>query len=74
MANSLIRRHAERLGLTPEQFSAALLQFAAQMLADWTEEQETEDPGSVWCTGDPPDWLDSYMPPDWLERHSEDKF
>jgi hypothetical protein len=60
--DALIHRHAQRLGLSPEQLSAALLQFATHQLADWTEEGENDDPGSVWCVGDPPDWLEPYLP------------
>jgi hypothetical protein len=74
MANSLIRRHAQRLCLTPEQLSAALLRYAVHQLADWTEEQENDDPGSVWCVGDPPDFLENFMPEDWLERYREATF
>lgn len=61
-ADSLIHRHAERLGLIPEQLSAALLQYAAQELADWTETAENNDPGSVWCVGDAPDFLLPHLP------------
>jgi hypothetical protein len=74
MANSLIRRHAQRLGLTPEQLSAALLQYATRELADWTEEGENDDPGSVWYVGDPPDWLEPHMPAEWLEHYHEQAF
>lgn len=81
MANSLIRRHAQRLGLSPEQLSAALLRYAVHQLADWTEEGdgdtiagEKKDPGSVWCVGDPPFWLEPHMPAEWLERHQEQAF
>lgn len=81
MANSLIRRHAQRLGLSPEQLSAALLRYAVHQLADWTEEGdgdtiagEKKDPGSVWCVGDPPFWLEPHMPAEWLERQQEQAF
>ena len=60
--DALIRRHAQRLGLSPEQLTQALLQYASQQLADWAEAEETADPGSVWCAGDPPDWLEPYLP------------
>jgi hypothetical protein len=61
-AQAIIRAHARRLGLTPERLTEALLSYAAAELADWTEEQETDDPGSVWCVGDAPDWLERFLP------------
>ena len=68
-AETLIRRHAERLGLTPERLTEALLQYATHQLDDWTEEGdggtiagEKYDPGSVWHVGDAPDWLKCFLP------------
>ncbi len=68
-ADSLIRRHAKRLGLTPERLTEALLQYATHELVDWTKEGdggtivgEKYDPGSVWHVGDPPDWLKRFLP------------
>lgn len=57
-----IRAHARRLGLGPGLLISALLQHAAQELAEWTEARETADPGSVWHTGDVPEWLERYLP------------
>lgn len=74
MANSLHRRHAQRLSLTSEQLSAALLLYADHQLADWTEEGENGDPGNIWCVGDPPDWLEPQLHEDWLERYRGPRF
>jgi hypothetical protein len=60
-AIDLLRRHATRLGLPTEQLTLALLHYAYQDLADWTEERENNDPGSVWCAGDAPDWLEPHL-------------
>lgn len=62
MADAVIRAHAQRLGLPVEWLTASLLQHGAQQLADWAEAQEAADPGSVWQTGDVPDWLEAYLP------------
>lgn len=81
MDHLLIRRHAQRLSLTPEELSAALLRYAVHQLADWTQEGddttiagEKFEPGSVWHVGDPPCWLEPHMPADWLERYHEEAF
>jgi len=60
--DATIRAHARRLGLTIEQLSAALLQRGALELAAWAEAEETADPGSVWHTGDAPEWLEPHIP------------
>ncbi len=81
MHHPLIRRHAQRLSIAPEQLSAALLQYAVHQLADWTQEGdgstiagEKYDPGSVWHVGDPPFWLEPHMPADWLESYRGEVF
>lgn len=61
-ATDLLRRHATRLGLSTGELVVALLQYATQELADWTEAEETEDAGSVWWVGDAaPDWLKPHL-------------
>jgi hypothetical protein len=61
MADAWIRTHAQLLGLSPEQLSAALFQHATRELADWVTEQENRDPGG-WVAGDAaPDWLLPYI-------------
>jgi hypothetical protein len=81
MHHPLICRHAERLSITPGELSAALLQYAVQQLANWTQEGddttiagEKYEPGSVWHVGDPPFWLEPHMPEDWLERYHQEAF
>jgi hypothetical protein len=59
---AIIRAHARRLGLTVEQLTEALLQHGAQELDAWAEAEEAADPGSVWHTGDAPEWLEAYLP------------
>lgn len=62
MVADLIRRHAQMLGLSPEQLSDALLKYAAIELACWATEQENTDPGG-WVAGDAvPDWLLPHLP------------
>ena len=58
----VIHAHAQRTGLNNDQLSAALLQYATEHLAAWAEEEEAVDPGSVWCVGDLPWWLEDYLP------------
>lgn len=62
IADEVIRAHAQRLGLTAEQLTVALLQHGSQELDIWTECRESDDPGSVWHTGDVPDWLEPHLP------------
>jgi hypothetical protein len=61
MADASVRAHAQRLGLPVEALMAALVQYATRELFHWTEAGETADPGSVWHTGDVPDWLEPYI-------------
>lgn len=60
--DAIIRVHARRLGLTVEQLTEALLQHGARDLVDWAEAREAADPGSVWHTGDVPEWLERNLP------------
>ena len=46
MTHPTIRAHAQRLGLSPEQLSAALLEYATRELGDWITEQENADQGA----------------------------
>lgn len=57
----IIEAHAKRLGVAPEKLSEILLHHAVAQLLDWTQEQEESDPGSVWYTGDAPDWVMPYL-------------
>lgn len=59
---SVLFPHAKRLGVDLARLAVALMQHGAQELAAWTEERETADPGSVWQTGDVPDWLEAHLP------------
>ncbi|MFM7676498.1 MAG: hypothetical protein ACKO5F_13170 [Synechococcus sp.] len=54
--------HAKRLGIRAGELVVALTQYGAKELADWAEAHEAADPGSVWHTGDVPDWLETYLP------------
>jgi len=60
-AQKIIDAHAERLGLLPVQLREVLLSHVAAELRTWATEQEEADPGSVWHTGDAPDWLEPYL-------------
>jgi hypothetical protein len=60
-AQQIIEAHAKRLGLSPEMLTEALLFHAAGDLLVWADEKERSDPGSVWYTGDVPDWLESLL-------------
>jgi hypothetical protein len=62
MADASVRAHAQRLGLSPELLSTALFVYVSRELFDWAAAKETADPGSVWQTGDVPDWLEPYLP------------
>ena len=57
----IIRAHAIRLAIPPEQLSQLLLSHAAGELRAWTNEREESDPGSVWYAGDVPDWLEPHL-------------
>ena len=57
----IIKAHAIRLGIPPEQLSELLLSHAAGELRAWTNEQEESEPGSVWYAGDVPDWLEPQL-------------
>ena len=59
---AIINAHARRLMVTPEQLTEALLFYAAGELLAWVEQQEESDPGSVWYSGDAPDWLERFLP------------
>jgi hypothetical protein len=61
-AQQIVDAHAKRLMLEPERLREALLSHAAAELSAWAAEQEENDPGSVWHTGDAPDWLEPYLP------------
>lgn len=58
----VIHAHSKRLGLKPEQLSEALLSHAAAELSAWATNEEEDDPGCVWHTGDVPHWLEPYLP------------
>jgi hypothetical protein len=47
--------------MPPKRLTEALLSHAAGELAEWADEQEASDRGSVWHSGDAPDWLEQRM-------------
>lgn len=55
--SAIIGAHARRLMVTPEGLTQALLTYAAGELTAWVGQQEETDSGSVWETGDAPEWL-----------------
>jgi|688.fasta_scaffold1061512_2 hypothetical protein len=56
----IIRAHSKRLGLGESFLVEALLSYGASELLSWVQRREAEDPGSVWYSGDLPDWLEPH--------------
>jgi hypothetical protein len=61
----IIGAHAKRLGLSTAQLTEIMLHHVAGDLLIWTDERERSEPGSVWYTGDIPQWLEPYLPRPW---------
>jgi hypothetical protein len=61
-AQTIINAHARRMMVTPEQLTEALLFYVAGELLGWAAQQEESEPGSVWYSGDAPDWLERFLP------------
>lgn len=57
----IIEAHAKRLGVSPERLSEILLNHSVGELLEWVYKKKESDPGSVWYTGDAPDWLMHYL-------------